>query len=158
MSPPTPKWQWRAQWTRGALTKERGAPLPFGKSPGAPNSTGSGAGAGRFAAITMLGGSYSQQKNTSLCKTEKGTRPAGCLNNEDTRAALQLPNLSAFLASPRMACQKRVPISVGFQTAVQFCQCGVARLLVAPSAHLATQTKKAALDRGSQVVGSRHLH
>src|SRR5262249_7915752 len=88
----------------------------------------------------------------------KGTRPAGCRSNEDTRAALRLPSLSAFLASPRMACQKRVPVSVAFQTAVQFCQPGVARLLVA-LAHIGdVRKKRAAPDGGSQVVGSRHLH
>ena len=82
----------------------------------------------------------------------KGTRPAGCRNNADTKAALRLPSLSAFLASSRMACQKRVAVFVAFQTAVRFCQPGVARLLVA-LAHIGSARKKRAAPEWGQPSG-----
>src|SRR5262249_22625346 len=91
----------RAQRQEAHSEKKEGRHFPW-KSPGAPNSTGAGAGAGRFAAITMVSRSYSQQKNDYLCKKQKAPAPPGAENNADTRAAaLRLPSLSAFLASPR---------------------------------------------------------
>jgi hypothetical protein len=81
--------------------KKEGRHFPLGSPPAPQNSTGSGADVGRLAAITMVGGGYSQQKNYSLCKRERAPAPPGAPDNEDTRAALRLPNLSAFLASSR---------------------------------------------------------
>ena len=81
-----------------ACKKKEGRPLPHGKSPGAPNSTSSGAGSSRFAETTFLGETYSRNRPVPVDK-RKGTRPDGCLRNRDTRAALRLPDMSAFLAS-----------------------------------------------------------
>src|SRR5262245_54126645 len=45
--------------------KKEGRPLPVRKSPGAPYSTGSGAGSSRFAATTILRKGYSPQESCS---------------------------------------------------------------------------------------------
>src|SRR5215475_7009721 len=84
----------------------------------------------------------------------KGTRPAGCLKQRGYQGSAPTAELERVLSVPANGLPETRTDHrrVGFQTAVRFCQCGVARLLVAPSAHLATHTKKAALDGGSQVV------
>ncbi len=81
--------------------KKEGRPLPHGKSPGAPNSTSSGAGSSRFAATTFLRGTYSPARDLFLWTKEKGTRPDGCLRQHGYQGGAPTAEMSAFLASRR---------------------------------------------------------
>jgi hypothetical protein len=84
----------QVSWLEGGvarLKKKEGRPLPYGKSPGAPNSTSPGAGSSRFAHTTILREGYSPQESYSCGQKKKAPAPPGASHNMDTRAAPRLP-------------------------------------------------------------------
>jgi hypothetical protein len=106
--------------------KERGRPLPLGKSPRRPISP-AGAGSSRFAATHDLRESYSRKRAVPVGKQKKGTRPRGCLTTGYQGGAPDCSEervLSVLLKPAR----RSQSAHVGFRTQRAFACSGVADL------------------------------